>query len=89
MKRLYAFGRLSALSAGLLAMLLGSSLALAQQRLVYEREFSMIGGDDNTLRIVVYADGQLSVERPAFMTHAGEYRGVVPESIWTELAAAM
>ena len=84
-----AFARATALAAGLVALLLGSSLVLAQERLVYEREFAMISGVDNTLRIVVTADGDVTIDRPAFMTDAGEHRGNLPESAWTELQLAV
>ena len=84
-----AFARATAVAAGVVALLLASSLVLAQERLVYEREFAMISGADNTLRIVVTADGDVTIDRPAFMTHAGEHRGNLPESAWTELRLAI
>lgn len=89
MKHVFLFTRVPALTAGFLALLIGSSAAMGQQQIVYEREFSMISGEDNTLRIVVNADGDVSIDRPAFMTHAGEHRGTISASAWSELKLVM
>lgn len=58
------------LSALLLAQ---ASFGLMAQTLVYEREFSLIGEADNTLRISLTPDDRLVIERPVFMTRAGRH----------------
>jgi hypothetical protein len=70
----------------------GALLALAStasaETLVYEREFSMIAEDDNTLRIELTPDGRLTVERPVFMTRSGRYELQVDPAEYTRLRAA-
>ena len=71
----------------LLGLLVIALPALAgAQSLVYEREFTMIGGEDNVLRIELTADGTATVKRPAFMTRAGAHRGRVDAQRFRELA---
>ncbi|MDT8450539.1 MAG: hypothetical protein RQ847_10265 [Wenzhouxiangellaceae bacterium] len=70
------------------AALLSAGSAAAQQ-IVYEREYEMIAGGDNVLRIVVEADGSVQVDRPAFMTHSGRHQGRIPDAAWRGLLTAM
>lgn len=69
-------------------LLLSASSAWAQQ-IVYEREFGMIAGGDNVLRIVVEADGTVTCQRPEFMTHSGLHQGHIPDAAWQGLQTAM
>lgn len=68
-------------------LLLLPALASAET-LVYEREFSMIAEEDNTLRIELAPDGRLVVERPLFMTRAGRYELQVDPAEYSRLRAA-
>jgi len=58
---------------------------LLAQSLLYEREFTMIGMQDNTLRMELTESGELTIERPAFMTHSGRHELAVQSSIYSEL----
>ena len=53
--------------------------------LLYEREFTMIGMQDNTLRMELTESGELTIERPASMTHSGRHELAVQSSIYSEL----
>lgn len=67
-------------------ILTACSAGISAQTLVYEREFSLAGLADNTLRISLSHDDRLVIERPAFMTHAGRFEAVAPEGTYQRLA---
>ncbi len=75
-----------------LAMLISLSVNLVAmpsssfaQSLVYEREFTMVATTDNILRMELSADGHLSVNRPAFMTHSGRHELTLAASVYSQL----
>lgn len=70
-------------------LLLVGSTGLAAQTLVYEREFTLIGEADNTLRITLTPDNQATVERPGFMTRAGRFEAQAPEGTYGRLSSAL
>lgn len=59
------------ISAYIGGMLLLFSSGLSAQTLVYEREYTLIAEEENTLRIELYPDDRLIVDRPVSMTHSG------------------
>ncbi len=74
------------LAIGALLMLL--STALAADTLVYEREFTLIGEDDNVLRVELSPDDRMTIHRPAFMTYPGSHRLTVPAGTYKRLRSA-
>lgn len=70
----------------LILIVLGmTSSALFAQSLVYEREFTMISEEDNTIRMELTADGKLVIDRPVFMTNSGRHELSVGSFYYTQL----
>lgn len=70
-------------------LLLVGSTGLAAQSLVYEREFTLIGEADNTLRIAITPDNRITIERPVFMTRPGRFEAVAPDGTHARLSSAL
>ena len=70
-------------------LLLVGATGLAAQTLVYEREFTLIGEADNTLRISITPDNRTTIERPIFMTRPGRFEIVAPEGTYDRLSSAL
>lgn len=74
-----------------LSLLLATALGiftsnLCAQSLVYEREFTLVGEEHNTLRIELTANGTLIVDRPAFMTNSGRHEKSIDRSVYSQMA---
>lgn len=67
----------------LLGLLLSSTLAA--ETLVYEREYSLLAGPDNILRIEIGSDGLVTIHRPVGMTKPGTHRRWVDSSVYEQL----
>ncbi len=72
---------------GLLALI--ASASAWSQGLVYEREFTLMEGPDNVLRIMLTDSNEMFIERPVFMTRAGTHRVEVDPSLHAELASEL
>lgn len=77
--------RLTACIGGMLLVL---SSGLSAQSLVYEREYTLIGEADNTLRVELFPDDRMVVERPLFMTRAGRHEVQAPEGTYDRMRSA-
>ncbi len=53
--------------------------------LVYEREYTMVRSTENTLRITLDADENLTVLRPDFMSRAGHHSRKLPPGTFERL----
>ncbi|MBY6203457.1 hypothetical protein [Halomonas denitrificans] len=75
-------------SIGISALLVLLSTGLAAETLVYEREYTLIGEADNTLRIELSPDDRMIIHRPAFMTYPGNHRIDVTSGTYRKFRAA-
>ncbi len=64
-------------------------LGNAELILEYRREVSMVSGQDNTMRLKIFADGRVSVHYPAFMRRAGEHQSSLTAGELNRLMASM
>ena len=76
-------------SIGIGALLVLLSTGLAAETLVYEREYTLIGEADNTLRIEISADDRVVVERPLFMTRSGRHSFRAPSGTFERLRSGL